>query len=131
MPRGRFRRNARHDVPRSFSRGNIRGGVSYYWITPESAKEGMYEDADWERGPEPLTFREATELLKSYEPYDSVERLSHDTLVFRCADEELHKDGTITSREVTLFFEDAITKDRLLAWWKSYTRRQASRFGAW
>lgn len=113
---------------RAAKRGVIRGGVSFEWFTQESMARGDYEDAGWEREPEEMSFREATDLVRAFEPYHHVHEVvdakGGGRLDFAQSDPERNfRDGSETYREVTLYFEDTITMGRFLMWWKSYAQR--------
>lgn len=127
------RREAWSDGPRSFSRGNIIAGVGFEHFTPASMRRGETEDEGWEREKESMSFSEASELVRSYLPYDSVQEYGKGTLIFRCADPHRNfRDGSETYYEVVVQFSDSVTLDRFLAWYNSYIQRQrTSRFGAW
>lgn len=104
----------------------LRVGVTFQWVTPESAERGDAEDYGWHRDKELMSFREAAAVIRDFMPYDADQPQwdGDDRLWFRGVQEERDlKDGSVTTYDV--FVEgDAVTLGRLERWYHSYSKRR-------
>lgn len=110
----------------------VRVGVTYQWVTPESAARGDYEDHGWHREKELMSFREAVEVIKRFMPYDADQpqldafddpHMAMSRLWFKGVQEEQDpRDGSVTTYDVVIE-GDTITLGRLERWYHSYLRR--------